>query len=532
MEISRESRSEAQNMKNDQSQSADELRAIIEALSRSQAVIEFKPDGTIERANENFLKGLGYDLGEIKGRHHRMFCDPTYVSSPEYGKFWDRLGRGEFDSGEYKRIAKGGKEIWIQATYNPVLDERGKVMKVIKFASDITERVEKRLAAEAGMARIQSMMENAPINVMYADIEGRLVYMNPKSKETLRTLQKYLPKPVDQLVGQSIDIFHKNPQHQRTIIGDQNRLPLKSKIKVGDQILDLLVSPIFDANRKYMGPMVTWDVITSRVTLVNTLEETSNQLAAAAEELSATATQLSKNSDMTTQKSVQASASTEEVARGVQTVATNTEEMVASIKEISRNSADGANISKETLQKTQATNQIITQLGASSQEIGDVIKVISSIAQQTNLLALNATIEAARAGEAGKGFAVVANEVKELAKQTAKATQDITNRIGTIQKDTQGAVDAIGGIAQFIEKLNSISMAIAAAIEEQTATTNEVARVVQESHKGIEEISGVVKSVSQASQQNSAGANQTLEAAKSLSSLAEKLKELVKSIQV
>ena len=204
---------------------------------------------------------------------------------------------------------------------------------------------------------------------------------------------------------------------------------------------------------------------------------------------------------------------------------------MASIKEIARNSSEAANISKDTLKKAHSTNQTITQLGTSSQEIGNVIKVISSIAQQTNLLALNATIEAARAGDAGKGFAVVANEVKELAKQTAKATEDITNRIGSIQKDTQGAVEAIGGISQFIEKLNGISMAIAASIEEQTATTNEVARVVKESNRGVEGIAEVVKSVATAAKHSTAGASQTLEAAKSLAQLAEKLKSLVKSLQ-
>lgn len=165
-------------------------------------------------------------------------------------------------------------------------------------------------------------------------------------------------------------------------------------------------------------------------------------------------------------------------------------------------------------------------------EIGNVIKVISSIAQQTNLLALNATIEAARAGEAGKGFAVVANEVKELAKQTAKATDDITNRINAIQGDSKEAVNAINGISTVIEKLNSISVAIAAAVEEQTATSNEVARVVKESNKGVEDIADVVRAVSASTKQNSLGAGQTLEAARSLTLLAEKLKALVKEVQI
>ena len=394
------------------------------------------------------------------------------------------------------------------------------------------EVVTKKFESEASLARIQSMMENAPVNIMLADLDFKLIYMNPKSRETLKAVESLLPRPVDQLLGQSIDIFHKDPSHQRRMLADDRNLPHRAKIKLGDQVLDLLVSGVYDNNKKYSGAMVTWEIITEKVQLAKTLEETANQLAAAAEELSATANQLSHNAELTSSQSQTAAANTEEVSKGVQTVATNTEEMVASIKEIARNSSEAADISKETMQKAQGTNETISQLGASSQEIGNVIKVISSIAQQTNLLALNATIEAARAGDAGKGFAVVANEVKELAKQTAKATEDITNRISSIQADTQGAVDAIGGISQFIEKLNGISMAIAASIEEQTATTNEVARVVNESSKGIDGIADVVKSVASAAQQSSTGASQTLDAAKSLSQLAEKLKNLVKSLKV
>ena len=497
-------------------------QGLYEAVSRSYGMIQFDLTGTIITANENFLKLLGYSLSDVVGKHHSMFCDKELAASGAYRTFWEQLSRGVAQVGEFKRMTRDGKEIWISAAYSPIKDEEGKFSTVIKVASDITET--------KSMAVMKQFVDLSPINTMFSDSQGNLTYMNEASKRTLKGLEKYLPDRVENLIGQKIDIFHKRPEHQKKIIGDARNLPHKAKIHVGPETLDLLVSPINDSTGKYIGPMVTWSVISAEVKLAKDLEETAGQLAAAAEELSATATQLNQNANVTSQQSNSAAASTEEVSKGVQIVATNTEEMVASIKEIARNTSEAANISKDTMKRATDTNKTITQLGVSSEEIGNVIKVISSIAQQTNLLALNATIEAARAGEAGKGFAVVANEVKELAKQTAKATDDITNRINAIQGDSKDAVSAINGISTVIEKLNSISVAIAAAVEEQTATANEVARVVKESNKGVEEIANVVRSVSGAAKQNSAGAAQTLDAAKSLTQLAEKLKGLVKDI--
>jgi methyl-accepting chemotaxis protein len=505
-----------------------EFKELVKGFSSVQATIEFKVDGTIVTANENFCKTMGYALDEIKGKHHRMFADPTFAGSMEYRSFWDALARGESQRGRFQRLARGGKIIWLDAIYYPVLDANKKPMKVVKFATDITEQVK----TEVEVSRIQSMMENAPINAMCCDLSFNITYINPKSRETLKTIEKHLPVPVERILGGSIDVFHKNPEKQRRLLSDPRNLPHRAKIKVGPETLDLLASAIYDKDRKYLGPMVTWSVITNQVQLVESLEHTAQQLASASEELSSVASQMAKNATMTSDKSNTAAANSEEVAKGVQTVATNTEEMVASVKEISKSSSEAAGISKDAMKKANETNVTITQLGEASLEVGNVIKVISSIAQQTNLLALNATIEAARAGDAGKGFAVVANEVKELAKQTAKATEDITNRIGAIQESSKGAVSAIGGIAKVIEQINGISMTIAAAVEEQTATTNEVSRVMRESSSAVDGITQIVRSVSNAAQESTTGANQTLEAARSLSGLAVKLRELVKKIEI
>jgi len=502
------------------------------ALSKSQAVIEFNLDGTIVTANDNFLKTVGYSLDEIRGKHHSMFCEGAYSATPEYRNFWANLSRGEFQTGLFKRIDRSGKEVYIQASYNPIFDLNNRPYKVVKYATDVTKETQEKIAQEAMVGRIQSMMDNIPINVMMADKDGTILYINPRSRETLKVIEKDLPISVDKIVGHSFDVFHKNPTHQRKLIADARNLPHKAQIKVGANTLALLASAVYDNNKNYLGPMVTWEIITDRLLLVHNVTEASRQLAAASAELNATATQLSGNAERSTSVANSTASASEEVSQGVRTVATNTEEMSASIKEIARNAAEASSTSATTLKQAQATNVTITKLGESSQEIGNVIKVISSIAQQTNLLALNATIEAARAGDAGRGFAVVANEVKELAKQTAKATEDITSKITGIQKDSTSAVDAVAAIGQTIEKLNGIAGAIAASVEEQSATTNEVSRVVQESARGVLNITDNVKIVSQSASETLTGATQVLSAAKSLSELASSLEALVKKIEI
>ncbi|WGL59126.1 PAS domain-containing methyl-accepting chemotaxis protein [Pigmentibacter sp. JX0631] len=392
--------------------------------------------------------------------------------------------------------------------------------------------VTQKLQVESNLARINSMMENIPINVMFSDMDFNITYVNTTSLKTLEKLEKYLPIRLNELVGSSIDVFHKNPAHQRRLLANDKNLPHRAIISVGPEKLSLLASAVYDGDKKYIGIMVTWEIITDRVVLTENIGEASRQLAAASEELNATSKQMSTNAEKTTSVANSTAASSEEVSQGVRSVATNTEEMSAAIKEIARNAAEASASSSLALKQAQNTNSIIVKLGESSKEIGNVIKVISSIAQQTNLLALNATIEAARAGDAGRGFAVVANEVKELAKQTAKATEDITNKITGIQSDSKSSIDAVTLISQSIEKLNSIATAIAASVEEQAATTNEVARIVQQSAEGVANITQNIKVVSEAAVQTSNGSSQVLISAKSLSELASKLDVLVKNIKV
>jgi methyl-accepting chemotaxis protein len=266
--------------------------------------------------------------------------------------------------------------------------------------------------------------------------------------------------------------------------------------------------------------------------MIGSVSTSADRIATASEEFSATGQQITANSEETSAQANVVSAATEQVNRNLQTVATGTEEMSASIGEIAKNASEAAKVAGEALKAAIETNATITKLGESSGEIGQVIKVITSIAQQTNLLALNATIEAARAGEAGKGFAVVANEVKELAKQTAKATEDISQRIAAIQSDTKGAVEAIGTISRIVGRVNDISVTIATAVEEQSATTSEMSRNVAEAAKGSGEVARNIAGVAQAAQSTSSGATDSQKAARALAQMSIDLRGLVAHFKV
>jgi methyl-accepting chemotaxis protein len=260
---------------------------------------------------------------------------------------------------------------------------------------------------------------------------------------------------------------------------------------------------------------------------VGKIAQTAQVLASSSSELTAVSQQMAANAEETATQANVASAAAEQVSKNVTTVSTGTEEMGASIKEIAKSANEAAKVATSAVNVADKTNATVAKLGESSAEIGNVIKVITSIAQQTNLLALNATIEAARAGEAGKGFAVVANEVKELAMQTAKATEDISRKIETIQGDTKGAVEAIAQIGKIINQINDIQNTIASAVEEQTATTGEISSNVGEAAKASAEIAQNVTAVAQAARSTTEGASNTKSSADELAKIAQELQKLV-----
>ncbi len=366
--------------------------------------------------------------------------------------------------------------------------------------------------------RLKIMVDNMPINIMMADPETlEITFINKTSVETLRTIEDLLPVKADDMLGTCIDVFHKDPSHQRRILGDANNLPWTAKINVGDNILDLNVAAILDHSGHYIGPMVSWSVITEQETMSKNMLNISEAVSKSAEELQETAQTLSAAAEESSVQSTSVAAASEEASTNVQTVAAATEEMTASIKEISEQVNRSNQIASEAVEKVEHTNRTVEQLSEASRQIGDVVSLINDIAEQTNLLALNATIEAARACDAGKGFAVVASEVKNLAAETAKATEEISEQINTMQTTTRSAVDAMGAIKETIEVISNASSSIAAAIEEQTATTTEIARNVQEASKATAEVSSNITNVQTAAEQTGKAATDLLNLANGLS---------------
>lgn len=376
--------------------------------------------------------------------------------------------------------------------------------------------------------RLKIMVDNMPINVMMADPKTlEINYINRTSTETLRGIEHLLPVKADNMLGTCIDRFHKDPSHQRRILGDPKNLPYKSKIKLGSEILDLNVSAILDSSGYYIGPMVSWSVITAQENLSRNVMEISGVVSGSASEMESTAQSLSAAAEETAAQATSVAAAANEASANVQTVASAAEEMSVSIKEISEQVSRSNQISVEAVNKAAETGQVMGRLREASIKIGDVVNLINDIAEQTNLLALNATIEAARAGEAGKGFAVVASEVKSLASETTKATDEIKTQISEMQTISGEAVETITQIQKIIANISESSAAIAAAVEEQAATTEEISRNVQEASRAADEVSSNVTGIQQASGQTGAASTQLLALA---SGLAEKANDMNKQV--
>jgi methyl-accepting chemotaxis protein len=470
-----------------------DMSARVDALNRSQAVIEFTLDGMIISANANFLNAMGYALGEIQGKHHSMFVDDETRDSAHYRQFWDALRRGEFQAQEFRRVAKGGKPIWIQASYNPLLNRSGKPFKVVKFATDITAQKLKNADYEGQLKAIHKSQA-----VIEFNLDGSIITANDNFLKTLGY-------SLDEIRGQHHRLF-VDPNERDGVAyrafweslgrGEYQAAEYKRVGKGGKAVwIQASYNPIHDADGKIMKVVKFATDITAQV-------EDRMRRAALQKSIDADLGQITESVAATSERVTSAAGASTQASSNMQAVAAGAEELAASVGEISRQAADALAISQQAVKQANETSAIVSGLAAAAQKIGDVVKLINSIAEQTNLLALNATIEAARAGEAGRGFAVVASEVKSLASQTAKATDEISGQVAEVQNTTSSAVGVIEAITQTISRVNEISAAIAASVEEQSSVTQSISSNMQVAAKGVtditasmSEIAGVTQSV-------------------------------------
>ncbi|KST61399.1 chemotaxis protein [Methylobacterium sp. GXS13] len=482
-------------------------RAKWAALNRSLATIEFALDGTILDANANFLSVMGYALDEIRGRPHSLFVDPAERDSEAYRHLWDKLRSGAFQTAEYKRIGKDGREVWIQATYNPVLNRAGRPTTIIKFATDITAQKLRALDLDGQIAALHRSQA-----VIAFALDGTILSAN-------QNFLSAVGYALDEIVGRHHGLFvteaERSSEAYRAFWAALGRGEFQSAEyrrigKDGREVwIQATYNPISDDSGR---PVKVVKFATDITVQVRERQRRAEARQAIDTDLDAIGQAVA---DVTRQTGTAAD-TVGRVSDDIQAVASGAEQLSISVNEISRQVSHAASIAGQAVTQAQHTGGIVAGLSDQATQIGDVVGLIAGIAAQTNLLALNATIEAARAGEAGRGFAVVASEVKALAEQTGRATDQIRGQIAATQSATREAVGAIDAIQGTIRTLNEVSSTIAAAVEEQSAVTREMSGSMQTASHGVSTIAAGMDTIAQASEQVDRATRQVREASRAV----------------
>jgi methyl-accepting chemotaxis protein len=473
------------------SKQASELKHKMSAIDRVQAVIEFELSGTILNANENFLATVGYTLPEIVGKHHSIFLESGYKDSEEYKQLWDNLRAGKFQAGQFKRVGKAGNEIWIQASYDPILDKNGKPYKVVKLASNITDS---KIEANEKDSMIKAIGRSQA--VIEFTLDGIILNANINFLNTLGySLNEIKGKHHSLFVESSYKSSSEYSQFWDLLKkGEFQSGQFKRVSKSGDEIwIQASYNPILDASgRPYKVVKFATDV-TDQVKLLSNLRVViDNNFSEIDQAVNRSQLEASSAIDI-----VQSTGS------NVQMMAAAAEELATSVAEISESMAKSQEASDSVFSQVNSAGEFTKRLLDAASSMGGIVGLISNIAGQINLLALNATIESARAGEAGRGFAVVAQEVKNLATQAAKATEQISTEINGVQSISSDVVNSLESIKNSVEIVRNNVVATASAVEEQSAVTKDMSENMQNAERAVaamvDNMSSINSSVTQVS---------------------------------
>jgi len=478
--------------------------AILSALDKSQATIEFNLDGTIITANQNFLDTMGYSLTEIQEKHHRMFLEPAYRDSQEYKEFWEKLKRGQFQRAQFKRLGKNDREIWLEASYNPVLGANGVPFKVIKYATDVTAT---KMEYADLLGKVNAIGKSQA--VIEFGLDGSIITANQNFLDTMGY-------SLTEIQGQNHRLFveadvRSSSEYQefwqQLRQGQFQRRQFKRIGKGGREVwLEASYNPIFDLNGKPFKVVKFATDISQQIALLADLKTLIDKNFA----------EIDSAIHMSGSQTESVTSAATETSSNVQTVAASAEELAASITEISTSMSLSQSTTDIAFDQVTTAGQATKRLSDAAVAMSGIVGLIQNIAGQINLLALNATIESARAGDAGKGFAVVANEVKNLANQAARATEQISREIEAVQSISTEVVTALDAISTSIDAVREHVTGTASAVEEQSTVTKDMSATMQKASMAVDAITQNIGGIAAAIQQAGVAVMKTKEAAEIL----------------